>query len=618
LRPHDLHSAYGLPPETEASGTQTVAIVDAYNDLGAAADLRVYDQEFGLPECTSIGSNPCLRQVNQEGRSTELPFPNSAQALQAESVLCRLHLGTESSEAKKRREEACERVNVAQGWTEEISLDIEITHAICQNCRILLVEANSGEYPDLEAAEETAVRLGASAISNSWGGSEPASDSEAFNHPGVAITAAAGDYGYLNWDASAGFRAVFGETADFPAVSPHVVAVGGTRLGSGTAGEWTGETAWNDGSSVEANHGAGGSGCSENAARFPAASWQRSVPDWSSVGCESKRAVADIAADADPYTGAAVFDSTPPEGGTSALGWATLGGTSLSSPIIAASLSLAGGVHSESGYPAQTLYENETRDPGSLHGLSSGSNGACNKPVNHSTGASGCTPAEEAASCSGHLICLAGPGYNGPGGVGTPDGLCAFQAPGSCQTISAGPGQGVTGSGGGQTGATGPTGATNGSQGGQGPSGAGAGGASEAGLANPPVTGSTNALTPPSSVSSPPNRRRAGSTPAVVLSGLALVPRAAAALRHAGTAESQVAFRYKLSTADRVRITLAKQIGGGRHARWQGVGAPLSPYVSAGRHRGRLGSRRLLAPGRYRLTLAPAGGAARSLALVVR
>ena len=86
------------------------------------------------------------------------------------------------------------------GWSVEISLDIEIAHAICQNCHILLVEANETSYTDLEAAEETATKMGATEISNSWAGGEPAADSPAFDHPGVVITAAAGDYGYLNWE----------------------------------------------------------------------------------------------------------------------------------------------------------------------------------------------------------------------------------------------------------------------------------------------------------------------------------------------------------------------------------------------------------------------------------
>jgi hypothetical protein len=624
LRPQDLLSAYRLPPETEASGTQTIALVDAYNDLNAEADLQVYDREFGLPECTSAGADPCFRKVGEGGTSSELPFPQSQQGLESERSLC-ARQRRESSEERRRREEACARVSEAEGWAEEISLDVEITHAICENCHIVLVEANSGNYSDLEAAEESAVKLGATEISNSWGGGEPTTDSSAFNHRGVAITAAAGDYGYSNWDAPAELRELVGEAADYPAASPNAVAVGGTRLETASNGEWTSERVWNDGSTVGNDHGASGGGCSES---FAAAPWQLAVSDWASVGCEARRAVADVAADADPYSGVPVYDSNAGEGGTTAPGWQTFGGTSLASPIIAASFALAGGVHSETGYAAQTLYENAASDPGALHSITSGSNGKCEKPTNKETGAAGCSALEEAAaSCSGSAKCLAGPGYSGPAGVGTPNGLCAFQAPGSCTMITAG-----TSNGSGTTGPTGASGAT-------GPGGAGAssvgstnpgsgGGSGEVGLngggpsggsssGGGPTTSSSSSGSAPST-SSGSKGTSGASKPPVVLSQLALVRHAIAAFRHGPTTESQLAFTYRLSAADRLRMTLAKLIGRGKRAHWQTVDATLMSSVGPGRHRGRLRGHRTLRAGRYRLTLAPVGGNARSLLLVVR
>ena len=167
------------------------------------------------------------------------------------------------------------------------------------------------------------------------------------------ITASAGDNGYLDWDSGAG-------AVEFPAASPHVVAVGGTRLKLGPGSIWEGETVWN-------GDGAGGGGCSTI---FPAPSWQLSLPDWSSVGCSTARAVADVSADADPYTGVAVSDSTSPECETSytegktkhVLHWCTLGGTSLASPLIASVFALAGGAGGVS-YPASTLYAKRGRDP---------------------------------------------------------------------------------------------------------------------------------------------------------------------------------------------------------------------------------------------------------------
>jgi hypothetical protein len=384
LRPQDLHSAYGLP--TRAPSQQTIALVDAYDDPTAEKDLKVYDNEFELPACTH--ANGCFTKINQQGERKPLPEANDEAAV-------------------------------------EISLDIEIAHATCQNCHIMLVEAESLEYKNLEAAENRAVLEGATEISNSWYGDEPLTDSAAFDHPGIVITAAAGDYGYLNWGFSgeAAPEEIERGAVNYPASSPHVVAVGGTRLElDSPANTWERETVWN-------GYGATGSGCS---ARFAAPPWQLELPDWPIVGCGSSRAVADIAADADPYTGVAVYDSTPDAEGQ-VLYWRTVGGTSLASPLIAATFALAGGARGVE-YPARTLYEGEARLPASLHDVESGSDGECTKRVTPE-GLSGCTVPEEAASCSGQAICVAGPGYDGPSGVGTPDGIGAFE-PRTTQTVT--------------------------------------------------------------------------------------------------------------------------------------------------------------------------------------
>jgi hypothetical protein len=360
LRPSDLHSAYELP--VSAPSAQTIALVDAFDDPTAEGDLRVYDEEFGLPPCTA--ADHCFRKVNQQGDPSPLPETDD-------------------------------------GWAIEISLDIETAHAICQSCHILLVEADSSYTTDLESAEQTAAAEGATEISNSYGGSDQP-PGYSYDHPGVVITASTGDWGYDNW-----VSPFYGESANSPASSPDVIAVGGTRL-SMVDDAWAGETAWYE----------GGSGCGGFAS---APAWQSSVPNWGQVGCGSNRATADVAADADPYTGVAVYDSTPDP--PYFPGWATFGGTSLSSPIIAAAFALAGGSHGVE-YPAQTLYSH--LGSSSLHDVVSGTNWGCSK-----IGESGyreCTLAEEEANCSNLAICNAGPGYDGPTGVGTPDGLAALDA----------------------------------------------------------------------------------------------------------------------------------------------------------------------------------------------
>jgi hypothetical protein len=617
LRPEDLHSIYGLP--TTAVSTQTIALVDAYNDLSAEADLKVYDEEFGLPVCT--GGNGCFKQVNQNGETGKPPFPASVEAREKEEMHCK-------TGAKKAKEAACKEVEEADGWSEEISLDIEVSHATCQSCKIVLVEANSDSFEDLEAAEKAAATHGATEISDSWGGPAPGvtageDDASAFKQPGIVVTAAAGDDGYLDWDAKESSERGF---ADYPASSPHVVAVGGTRLLGplGPGGTWGGETVWN-------GDGAGGSGCSVELA---APIWQQSTSAWEAVGCGEDRAVADVSADADPYTGIAMYDTTAEceyeEGGAfQRTHWCTIGGTSLASPLIASVFALAGGAGGVA-YPAETLYENEVEDPASLHDVLSGSNGECKNPFDieegPGLGTSGCTVSEEATQCSRKAICVAGPGYDGPTGVGTPNGIAAFEPTDEEvkhrsekrreETLHAraklreeeqqreekkaeeeknrtatngGPGSGSgSGSGGGGSTTGGPTTAV---------SNASAGGKSG---------GSSSGTTGSSSGAS-------SNQPTIKLTGFALTPTALLALNRARPRVSSVRFAFTLSAAARVRATLAKLVLVRGHDRWELVPVTFNFPAVRGRNRRSLTSNRALTPGRYRLTLTPEHGAAHTL-----
>lgn len=416
LGPTQLRNAYfpDEEPRAPASQLQTIALVDPFNDLGAEADMKVYDEEFSLPECSA--SNGCFEQVNQNGETGKLPFPASVAERHGAESLC------ESETASQPQSEAaCAAVEEADGWSLEMALDTEMAHAICQNCHIVLVEADDSTRASLEAAERTAARargeggVGATEISNSWGGKEPASDSGAFNHPGVVVTASSGDSGYLGWEG----EGVAG--AEYPASSPHVISVGGTSLTmTGEGGRaWLNESVW----------GGSGGGCSVN---FLAPAWQREVSDWSSVGCgtgpESKRALNDVAADADPYTGVAVYDSAPyllpgewPRDG-GAPGWTSLGGTSVASPVVASMFALAGGSHGVA-YPAQTLYSH--LDSMLLHDVAEGGNGKCEGF--YESGCSGSMVPLSTEDCGkGALICDAFTGYDGPSGGGTPDGVAAF------------------------------------------------------------------------------------------------------------------------------------------------------------------------------------------------
>ncbi len=347
LTPEQLHAAYSLPTATFPSSTQTVAVVDAYNDPTAEADLAVYDKQYGLPECTT--ADGCFRKLDQEGRTSPLP-------------------ATEG------------------GWATEISLDVQMAHAICQGCHVMLVEADNTSFAALGAAVDAAVSAGATEVSNSYGGAEISGYSAynaPYNHPGVVITASAGDCGYFN----EGCGGV--EAANFPATSPDVVAVGGTSLYD-SEGSWS-STVW-EGS---------GSGCS---VAFTAPLWQSEVASFSRTACDSGRSVSDVGAVANPYTGVNVYDSTPSPNGDPT-GWGVWGGTSLASPVVAAEFGLAGGAHGVS-YPAQTLYS-YIGDSRALYDVTSGRNG----------------------SCTGATSCQAAAGYDGPTGVGSPVGLSAFATP---------------------------------------------------------------------------------------------------------------------------------------------------------------------------------------------
>ncbi|MFF7284327.1 putative Ig domain-containing protein [Streptomyces griseorubiginosus] len=328
LSPANLHSAYNLP-STGGSGL-TVAVVDAYNDPNAEADLGTYRSQYGLSACTK--ANGCFKQVSQTGSTTSLPTNDT-------------------------------------GWAGEEALDIDMVSAVCPNCNITLVEANSANDTDLGIAENEAVSLGAKVVSNSWGGSEASSqtseDTSYFKHPGVAITVSAGDSAY---------------GAEYPATSQYVTAVGGTALStSSNSRGWT-ESVWKT-SSTEGT----GSGCS---AYDPKPSWQ------TDTGC-SKRMEADVSAVADPATGVAVYDTY---GGS---GWAVYGGTSASAPIIAGVYALAG-TPGAGDYPAKYPYSHT----GNLYDVTSGNNG----------------------SCSPSYFCTATTGYDGPTGWGTPNGTTAFTA----------------------------------------------------------------------------------------------------------------------------------------------------------------------------------------------
>lgn len=267
--PSDLQTAYGLTTESQSTGAgQTVAIVDAYDDPNVESDLNVYRSQYGLPACTV--SNGCF---------TKQKYTSQTNA----------------------------------GWAAEESVDVEMVSAICPNCKILLVEAASTSIADLSSAEEYATTQ-ADYVSDSWSSNEGTQTYDGDYKEGCgAIVASTGDHGY-------------NATAQWPAILPSVVGVGGTSL---TAVAPRAETAW-----LHA-----GSGCSKI---YGKPSFQNGL----NTGC-SMRAQSDVSADADPHTGVAVYDTFQQRG------WLVFGGTSVATPIVASVFALAGYA---SANPAGNLY----------------------------------------------------------------------------------------------------------------------------------------------------------------------------------------------------------------------------------------------------------------------
>jgi subtilase family serine protease len=312
-----LAAAYNIDT-SQGSASTVIAIVDAYGYPNAESDLAVYRSTMGLPPCTT--ANHCFTKYNQSGQTRNYPQQNT-------------------------------------GWAQETALDLDMASAMCPNCHIILVEANSATYGNLAAAENTAASLGAHVISNSYGGGESGSTpyESAYNHPGVAITVSSGDSGY---------------GVQFPASSPHVTATGGTSLNYSASSRT--ETAWSG----------AGSGCSGVYAK----------PSWQTDGGCSMRMEADVSAVADPATGVAVYG--PASRFSSA--WQVYGGTSVAAPLVA-------GVYGNNG--GSVNYGSNPYNGGwTLNDITQGSNGSCNVAY----------------------YCNAGAGYDGPTGLGTPNGNSAF------------------------------------------------------------------------------------------------------------------------------------------------------------------------------------------------
>jgi alpha-tubulin suppressor-like RCC1 family protein len=331
--PQDLQSAYDIP--TTGGAGETIAIVDAYGFQEAEQSLAVYRERYGLPPCTT--ANGCFRKVNQKGQESDYPVEN--------------------------------------GWNSEQALDIEMVSAACPECHILLVQADTASETALGAAENTAVKLGAIEVSNSWSSPEQECnltkcekyEEEYFEHPGVMLFFAGGDNAYDNYYEGA-------DSPDYPASLPSVVAVGGTVLYRADNARGWSEEPWYEPSDRDG----GGSGCS----RFPKPSWQ------TDPGCAGRMTV-DVAADGACESPMSVYAGK----------WELICGTSASSPLVAG-IEAHAEEYVRSLPGAEAFYEAVS----GLNDVTTGVNGKC-------------SDAPEVA-----YFCRAEEGYDGPTGNGTPEG----------------------------------------------------------------------------------------------------------------------------------------------------------------------------------------------------
>jgi subtilase family serine protease len=362
--PADFANAYHLPAAT-VGANGTIAIIDAGAYPNLESDLAVYRAQFGLPACTT--ANGCLKITDLHGGPPLTPDPTFFGQFEEENVAV------------------------------ETALDMQLASAACPLCKLVEVQIPVGDafvpndpatldaaMADFGTAVNESATLGAAAVSMSYQypsdlNVETGQAGRDLFHPGMAVLASSGDGGFEG-----------NQHTGWPQNLPWVTSVGGTSLfATNTAGTTFSQTAWSG----------AGSGCETD---LPAAIGQ---PTAVSAFCAGHRSASDISADADPATGPAVYDTYAPFSG-SPLNWFVVGGTSASSPFIA-------GLYARGGHVSQvigpnTLYTAPKKD---FIDVTLGQN----------------APAHGCQSVSAPVqLCQSGTGWDGPTGLGTPNGLAAF------------------------------------------------------------------------------------------------------------------------------------------------------------------------------------------------
>jgi hypothetical protein len=365
LTPAEISKSYSLSASPTAGAGETIAIVDAYNDPNIKADLATFDAQYGLPAAN-------LTVLNELGQTSGLPPTDP-------------------------------------GWSLEIAMDVEWTHASAPGANLVLVEANSTNTADLMQAVKIAASV-SNVVSMSWGGGEfqgeTAYDSAAyFGHPNVSFVAASGDDGGQSG-------------AEWPAVSPDVISVGGTTLALSNSGGYGVETAWNASGSWWSGYSGSAGGVSK---LEPLPSYQAGALGSSYA---KGKATPDVSADANPNTGLAVYDSVPGNGAT---GWSQVGGTSAGAPIWAGIIAAADQARAAHGLTSL----GSTQTLSLLYGLSE-SNGKTSAAY---------SAAFHDITAGSNFVAKAGAGYDQVTGLGSPIGanIVAMAATYNTATSSARP-----------------------------------------------------------------------------------------------------------------------------------------------------------------------------------
>ena len=365
--PAQIRAAYGLPALPAAGTTinaamaatlgagQTIYLIDAYHDATALSDLNAFSAKFGLPTCANVAI----------ATTATLPLATPPSSCTFSAVTSTT-LGMMTS--------AVPAYNAT--WIPESKLDVQWAHAIAPLARIVLIEMPTSMSTDILGAGLLARKLGPGVVSMSFGSAEagwaPSVDYY-FTGTGMTYVAAAGDSGsQVLW----------------PAVSPNVVAVGGTSL------NWSGS-----GARYEAAWLKTGGGLSAYEA-LP--SWQSGVTP-AGGSALARRAVPDVSFNANPMTGEYVALTLPGD----ATVWNAYGGTSIAAPQWAGVIAVANAVRAANAKPAigdihATLYKSIATVPGTyastMADVIDGTNGTC-------------------------ATCRAGAGFDQATGWGTPNAM---------------------------------------------------------------------------------------------------------------------------------------------------------------------------------------------------